>query len=87
MGKRLFVGNLSYDTDQQTIRDAFSAGGRTVTDVHVMIDRDTGRPRGFGFVELSTDEEAQAAIEELDGSDLDGRTINVNEAKERKPRR
>ena len=77
MGKRLFVGNLSYDTDQQTIRDAFSAGGRTVTDVHVMIDRDTGRPRGFGFVELSTDEEAQAAI----------RTINVNEAKERKPRR
>lgn len=87
MGKRLFVGNLSYDTDQQTIRDAFSAGGRTVTDVHVMIDRDTGRPRGFGFVELSTDEEAQAAIEDLDGSDLDGRTINVNEAKERKPRR
>ena len=87
MGKRLFVGNLSYDTDQQTIRDAFSAGGRTVTDVHVMIDRDTGRPRGFGFVELSTDEEAQAAIEDLDGSDLDGRTITVNEAKERKPRR
>ncbi|MEC8511415.1 MAG: RNA-binding protein [Planctomycetota bacterium] len=87
MGKRLFVGNLSYDTDQQTIRDAFSAGGRTVTDVHVMIDRDTGRPRGFGFVELSTDEEAQAAIEDLDGTDLDGRTINVNEAKERKPRR
>ncbi len=87
MGKRLFVGNLSYDTDQQTIRDAFSAGGRTVTDVHVMIDRDTGRPRGFGFVEMSTDEEAQAAIEDLDGSDLDGRTINVNEAKERKPRR
>ena len=83
MGKRLFVGNLSYDTDQQTIRDAFSAGGRTVTDVHVMIDRDTGRPRGFGFVELSTDEEAQAAIEDLDGTDLDGRTINVNEAKER----
>ncbi len=87
MGKRLFVGNLSYDTDQQSIRDAFSAGGRTVTDVHVMIDRDTGRPRGFGFVEMSTDEEAQAAIEDLDGSDLDGRTINVNEAKERKPRR
>ena len=87
MGKRLFVGTLSYDPDQPTIRDAFSAGGRTVTDVHVMIDRDTGRPRGFGFVELSTDEEAQAAIEDLDGSDLDGRTINVNEAKERKPRR
>ena len=87
MGKRLFVGNLSYDTDQQTIRDAFSAGGRTVTDVHVMIDRDTGRPRGFGFVELSTDEEGQASIEDLDGTDLDGRTINVNEAKERKPRR
>ena len=80
MGKRLFVGNLSYDTDQQTIRDAFSAGGRTVTDVHVMIDRDTGRPRGFGFVTMP-DDAARSAIEALNGTELDGRTLNVNEAR------
>ena len=86
MGKRLYVGNLSYDSTDQSVRDAFSACG-TVSDVHVMVDRDTGRPRGFGFVEMSSDAEAQAAIETLDGSNLDGRDIRVDEAKEREPRR
>ncbi len=83
MGKRLYVGNLSYDSNEDSIRAAFSEGGRTVTDVHIMTDRETGRPRGFGFVELSSEAEAQAAIEELDGKDLDGRSIRVNEARER----
>ena len=86
MGNRLYVGNLSYDTDDASLRAAFSADGRTVTDVHVMTDRETGRPRGFGFVEMSSNEEALAAISALDGSNLDGRDIKVNEAKERQPR-
>ncbi len=86
MGKRLYVGNLSYDSTDDSVRTAFSEDGRNVTDVHIMTDRDTGRPRGFGFVEMSTDEEAQAAITALDGKDLDGRNIKVNEARERQPR-
>ena len=86
MGKRLFVGNLSYDTDTDSLRSAFEEGGRTVTDVHIMVDRDTGRPRGFGFVELSTDSEAQDAIQAMDGQNLDGRPLRVNEAQERRPR-
>lgn len=86
MGKRLYVGNLSYDSDNDSVREAFSADGRTVTDVHVMMDRETGQPRGFGFVEMATEEEAQAAISALDGTSLDGRTIKVNEAQERKRR-
>ena len=85
MGKRLFVGNLSYDSTESSLRDAFSASG-TVTDVHIMTDRDTGRSRGFGFVEMSTDDEANAAMESLDGSMVDGRPIRVNEARERQPR-
>ena len=83
MGKRLYVGNLSYDSTEDSIRAAFSEGGRTVTDVHIMTDRETGRPRGFGFVEMSSETEAQAAIEALDGTNLDGRSIRVNEARER----
>ena len=85
MGKRLYVGNLSFDSNEDSIRAAFSASG-TVADVHVMTDRDTGRPRGFGFVEMGSDAEAQAAIEAMDGANLDGREIKVNEAKERQPR-
>jgi len=85
MGKRLYVGNLSYDSTEDSIRAAFSASGN-VTDVHVMSDRDTGRPRGFGFVEMGSDAEAQAAIEAMDGANLDGRNIKVNEARERQPR-
>jgi len=86
MGKRLYVGNLSWDTTQDTLQATFGANGRSVTDCHIVTDRDTGRPRGFAFVEMGTEAEAQAAIEELDGTNLDGRDIRVNEAQERQPR-
>ena len=86
MGKRLYVGNLSYDSTDESLRAAFSEDGRAVADVQIMTDRETGRPRGFGFVEMATDADAQAAIEALDGADLDGRSIRVNEARERQPR-
>ena len=86
MGKRLYVGNLSWNTTQDTLKATFGANGRTVSDCHIVTDRDTGRPRGFAFIEMGTDAEAQAAIEELDGFSLDGRDIRVNEAQERQPR-
>ena len=82
---RLFVGNLSFDSNEDSIRQAFSAFGG-VGSVHVMTDRDTGRPRGFGFVEMENDTEAQAAIDGLNGTDLDGRALNVNEAHARPER-
>ena len=85
MGKNLYVGNLSYDTTENRLREAFAAYGEVET-VNVITDRETGRPRGFGFVEMGTDEEAQAAILSLNGSSLDGRQIKVNEAMD-KPRR
>jgi RNA recognition motif-containing protein len=83
---RLYVGNLSWDTTDQSIRQAFEQDGRTVKDVHIMADRDTGKPRGFAFVEMGSKAEADAAIAALDGKMLDGRNIKVNEAKERPPR-
>jgi cold-inducible RNA-binding protein len=83
MGKRLYVGNLSYSTTEADLRDAFVASGHEVAEVKLVLDRDTGRPRGFAFVEMSTDEGAQAAIESLNGKDLQGRTIAVSEARER----
>jgi len=83
VGAKLYVGNLSYDTTDDGIRAAFEGDGRTVRDVYVPVDRETGRPRGFAFVEMGSDSEAQAAIDELDGSDLDGRVIKVNEARPR----
>ena len=86
MGTRLYVGNLSYDSTDDSVRAAFSEDGRSVTEVQIMTDRETGRPRGFGFVEMASDADAQAAIEALDGSNLDGRQIRVNEARERQPR-
>jgi RNA recognition motif-containing protein len=86
MGKRLYVGNLSWDTTEDNLRAAFSQGGRTVSDCHIVSDRDTGRPRGFAFVEMSSDAEAQAAIQDMDGTNLDGRDIRVNEAQERQSR-
>lgn len=86
MGKRLYVGNLSYETTEDSIRKAFSKDGRTVADVLVMTDRETGRPRGFCFVEMTTDAEAQAVIESMDGSTIDGRNITVSEARERPTR-
>ncbi len=86
MGSRLYVGNLSFDTTQDTLVTAFEQDGRKVKDVKVVTDRDTGRPRGFAFVEMSNDQEAQAAIQAMDGTELDGRTLKVNEAQERRPR-
>jgi cold-inducible RNA-binding protein len=83
MGKRLYVGNLSYSTTEADLRDAFMGTGQEVTDVKLVLDRDTGRPRGFAFVEMATDEGARVAMESLSGKDLQGRTIAVSEARER----
>jgi RNA recognition motif-containing protein len=82
MGKRLYVGNLSYSVTESDLRDAFGEAG-SVADVKVVLDRDTGRPRGFAFVEMSTDAEASKATEVLNGRDLQGRAISVSEARER----
>ncbi len=82
MSKRLYVGNLSYGTTEMDLRDAFASTG-TVTEVKVAVDRETGRPRGFAFVEMSSEGEAKDAMARFDGSDLGGRTIKVNEAQER----
>jgi RNA recognition motif-containing protein len=82
MGKRLYVGNLSYNTTEMGLRETFGQIG-TVADAKIVMDRETGRPRGFGFVEMSSDQEAQEAIQQLNGRELDGRAINVNEAQER----
>jgi len=78
----IYVGNLSYDTNDAGLRAAFEAYGE-VSSAQVIMDRDTGRARGFGFVEMPSDEEARAAMEALDGSDLDGRNIKVNQARPR----
>jgi RNA recognition motif-containing protein len=86
MGTRLYVGNLSYNVTEPELRDAFGEGGRNVVEVKVVMDRDTGRPRGFAFVEMGSDAEAAAAITELTGREIQGRAINVSEARERAPR-
>jgi cold-inducible RNA-binding protein len=83
MGARLYVGNLSYNTTEETLRNAFERDGRKVVEVKLVTDRDTGQPRGFGFVEMSSPAEAQAAIAAWDGQQLDGRALKVNEAQER----
>jgi len=80
MNTKLFVGNLSFNTTENDLQDAFAAHG-TVTEANLMLDRASGRPRGFGFVTMATPEEAQKAIDALNGSDLDGRNITVNEAR------
>ncbi len=85
-GTRLYVGNLSFDTTEESVRAAFAADGREVTEVFLVTDRMTGRPRGFGFVTMGTPADATAAIEALNGKQLDGRTLTVNEAREREPR-
>jgi len=82
MGRRLYVGNLSYGTTEIDLRDLFAQAG-TVADAKVVMDRETGRPRGFAFVEMSSDQEALAAIEQFNGREFGGRAINVNEAQER----
>jgi RNA recognition motif-containing protein len=86
MGKRLFVGNLSFQTTEGTLESLFAKDGRKVESVSVVQDRDTGRSRGFAFVEMGSDADAQAAIQALDGTQVDGRALRVNEAEERKPR-
>jgi len=86
MGTRLYIGNMSWDTTEDTLMAVLSEGGRTVKDLHIVTDRDTGRPRGFAFAEFANEGEAQAAIADLDGKELDGRPLRVNEAQERKPR-
>ena len=82
---KLYVGNLSFDSSENDITNAFSAHG-TVTSVNVITDRDTGRPRGFAFVEMGTASEAQSAMQALDGQALDGRNLKVNLAKPRETR-
>jgi RNA recognition motif-containing protein len=86
MASKLYVGNLSYDTTEEALRDAFAANGRSVLDVSIITDRATGRPRGFAFVEMASPADAAAAISALDGHELDGRTLRVNEARARAPR-
>ncbi|MBI5779239.1 MAG: RNA-binding protein [Planctomycetes bacterium] len=85
MGKKLYVGGLSYDTAEETLKTTFAAAG-TVASAKVIIDRDSGRSKGFGFVEMATDAEATKAIEMFNGKDLDGRSLTVNEAKPMVPR-
>jgi RNA recognition motif-containing protein len=82
MSSRLYVGNLSYDTDTETLRQAFATSGE-VTDAHVVTDRESGRSRGFGFVTMATPDQAKKAIETMNGAVIDGRSIRVNEAEER----
>lgn len=80
MAKKLFVGGLSYDTSEDSLKDQFSRAGR-VASVQIIINRDTGRSKGFGFVEMETDEEAKKAIEMFDGKDFEGQKLTVNEAR------
>ncbi|PIW36588.1 MAG: RNA-binding protein [Candidatus Kerfeldbacteria bacterium CG15_BIG_FIL_POST_REV_8_21_14_020_45_12] len=80
MNKNLFVGSLSWDTTDDSLRAAFEQAG-TVESAKVIMDRDSGRSRGFGFVEMASPEDAQAAIDMWDGKELDGREIKVNEAR------
>jgi len=85
MSTKLYVGNLSFNTTSQQLQDTFAQCG-TVQSVSVVEDRETGRSRGFAFVEMSTNEEAAAAISQLNGKDVGGRSLKVNEAKPREPR-
>jgi cold-inducible RNA-binding protein len=85
MSNKLFVGNLSFDTTENDLQDAFAAFG-TVTEANLMMDRTTNRPRGFGFVTMSTPEEAQKAIDGLNGKELGGRALTVNVARPREER-
>jgi RNA recognition motif-containing protein len=79
---RLFVGNLPFDTTESQIKELIAGAGRTVRSVKIITDKETGRSRGFAFVDLDSEEEAKAAIEELNGKDFGGRALKVNEAEE-----
>jgi RNA recognition motif-containing protein len=85
MNSKLFVGNLSFNTTENDLHDAFAAHG-TVTEANLMMDRMSGRPRGFGFVTMSSEAEAQKAIEAMNGHELDGRALTVNIARPREER-
>lgn len=85
MGKKLYVGNLAYSVSSDQLRDMFAAHGN-VESAQIITDRDTGRSKGFGFVEMSSNEEAQTAINAMNGQQMDGRALTVNEAKPREPR-
>ncbi len=85
MGKKLYVGNLSYDVDSSQLEQMFTGHG-TVTSAQIITDRDTGRSKGFGFVEMGSDSEAQAAISALNGQEVGGRALTVNEAKPKENR-
>ena len=82
-GTKLYVGNLNFKTSEDALRSAFGADGRQVMDVKIITDRETGQPRGFAFVEMASPADAQSAIDALHGQELDGRTLTVNEARER----
>ncbi len=86
MGTRLYVGNLPFDVDESQLRTLFAGNGRAVTEVKMVTDRETGRPRGFAFVEMGSQADAQAAIQELNGKEMGGRALTVNEARERESR-
>ena len=85
MGRKLYVGNLPYSANDQTLSQLFSACG-SVASAQVIMDRDSGRSKGFGFVEMSSDAEAASAIQQLNGKDCDGRALTVNEARPQAPR-
>ena len=85
MGKKLYVGNLTYEVTDSSLRQMFEAHG-TVQSAQVIMDRDTGRSKGFGFVEMGSDQEAQAAIAAMSGKEFDGRALTVNEARPREER-
>lgn len=86
MGSKLYVGNLSFNVDSNQLSEVFSEFG-TVASSNVIMDRDTGRSKGFAFVEMSTENEAQDAIQKLNGQDLGGRMMNISEARPQEPRR
>lgn len=86
MGTRLYVGNLPFSATKASVQAAFAATGGEVTDVHIVTDRESGQSRGFGFVTMGTPEQAQQAIEQMNGALMDGRPLRVNEAEERTQR-
>ena len=85
MGKKLYVGNLSFSTSEQSLQDKIAEFGE-VESAKIITDRDTGRSKGFGFVEMATDEAAESAISALNGTEFEGRTLTVNEARPMVPR-
>ncbi|MFZ3229273.1 MAG: RNA-binding protein [Pseudobdellovibrio sp.] len=85
MGKKIYVGNLSYGVDSTALQDMFSEFGH-VESANVIMDRDSGRSKGFGFVEMGSESEAQTAIQKLNGQEMSGRALNVSEAKPQEPR-